>query len=97
MHITSYWVRLKPSSSQPVTPPIIFFTVVHSSPRYPARASGLVLSANLSGTLVGPLVVGALAGRGAYPAAWLFVSVCSAVAAVGFVVAARLRDRAFSG
>jgi hypothetical protein len=55
------------------------------------------LSANLSGTLVGPLVVGALAGRGAYPAAWLFVSVCSAVAAVGFVVAARLRDRAFSG
>jgi MFS family permease len=78
-------------------PGIIFFTVVHSYPRYPARASGLVLSANLSGTLVGPLVVGALAGRGAYPTAWLFVSVCSAVAAVAFVVAARLREKAFSG
>lgn len=77
-------------------PGIIFFTVVHSYPDYPARASGLVLSSNLSGTLVGPLVVGALAGRGAYPTAWLFVSVCSAIAAVGFVVAGRLRDRVVS-
>lgn len=77
-------------------PGIIFFTVVHSYPDYPARASGLVLSANLSGTLVGPLVVGALAGRGAYPAAWLFVSVCSALAALGFVVAGRLRDNVVS-
>jgi predicted MFS family arabinose efflux permease len=77
-------------------PGIIFFTVVHSYPDYPARASGLVLSANLSGTLAGPLIVGALAGRGAYPTAWLFVSVCSAIAAVGFVVAGRLRERVVS-
>lgn len=67
-------------------PGIIFFTVVHSYPRFPAKASGLLLSSNLTGTMVGPLIIGALAGRGDYPGAWLFVSVCATVAAVSFVL-----------
>jgi MFS family permease len=70
-------------------PAIIFFTVVHTYREFPARASGLVLSSNLTGTMVGPLIVGALAGNGNYPGAWLFVSICAAVSSLGFVVARR--------
>jgi MFS family permease len=68
-------------------PGIIFFTVVNTYPEFPAKASGMILSFNLTGTLIGPLVVGALAERGNYPGAWIFVSVCSAIAAVGFFAA----------
>ncbi len=75
-------------------PGIIFFTVVHSYPRFPAKASGLILSSNLTGTVTGPLIVGALAGRGDYPTAWLFVSICAAISAVGFVAARRTADPA---
>jgi MFS family permease len=74
-------------------PGVIFFTVVHSFPEFPARASGLVLSSNLTGTVIGPLVVGSLAGRSNYPGAWLFVTVSSAVAAVAFAVSHRSRTR----
>jgi predicted MFS family arabinose efflux permease len=74
-------------------PGVIFFTVVHSFPEFPARASGLVLSSNLTGTVIGPLVVGSLAGRGNYPGAWLFVTVSCAVATVAFAVSHRARVR----
>lgn len=70
-------------------PGVIFFTVVHSYPQFPARASGLLLSSNLTGTMIGPLIIGALAGRGNYPGAWLFVSICATVATVGFVMSRR--------
>jgi MFS family permease len=73
-------------------PGIFFFTVVHSFPEFPARASGLVLSSNLTGTVIGPLVVGAFAGRGNYPGAWLFVAITSAIATVSFVASKRLRQ-----
>jgi cyanate permease len=72
-------------------PGVIFFTVVHSYPDLPARASGVVLSGNLTGTVIGPLVVGALAGQGNYPGAWLFVTVTSVAATVAFVASQRLR------
>ena len=74
-------------------PGVIFFTVVHSHPDFPAGASGLVLSSNLTGTVIGPLVVGALAGGGNYPAAWLFVAVVAAISTIGFVLSGRSRDR----
>jgi MFS family permease len=74
-------------------PGIIFFTVVHSYPEFPAKASGLVLSSNLTGTVIGPLVVGSLAGRGNYPGAWLFVTIACAVATVAFTVSHRARAR----
>jgi predicted MFS family arabinose efflux permease len=74
-------------------PGLFFFSVVHTYPEYPARASGLVLSSNLTGTVIGPLVVGSLAGRGHYPAAWLFVSVTAAIATFAFVASNRLRVR----
>jgi MFS family permease len=74
-------------------PGIFFFTVVHSYPEFPARASGLALSGNLTGTVVGPLVVGSLAGRSNYPGAWLFVTVMSAISAVAFVASHRARAR----
>jgi MFS family permease len=75
-------------------PGVFFFTVVHSYPDFPARASGMVLSSNLTGTVIGPLVVGSLAGRGNYPAAWLFVGGMSAVATVAFVASSRSRAKA---
>ncbi|MEX1125825.1 MAG: MFS transporter [Acidimicrobiia bacterium] len=74
-------------------PGIFFFSVVHSYPEFPARASGLVLSSNLTGTVIGPLVVGSLAGRGNYPAAWGFVAVTAAIATVAFGASNRLRTR----
>lgn len=74
-------------------PGIIFFTVVHSYPDLPARASGLVLSGNLTGTVIGPLVVGSLAGHGNYPGAWLFVAATAVVATVAFFLSHRLRSR----
>jgi len=75
-------------------PGIFFFTVVHSYPEFPARASGLALSGNLTGTVIGPLIVGALAGRSNYPGAWLFVTAMSAISAVAFVASYRERNRA---
>ncbi len=74
-------------------PGIIFFSVVHSYPDLPARASGVVLSGNLTGTVIGPLVVGWLAGQGNYPGAWLFVTVMCVIACVAFVASHRLRSR----
>lgn len=75
-------------------PGIIFFTVVHTYREFPAKASGLVLSSNLTGTVLGPLIVGSLAGRDNYPGAWLFVSICAAVSTVGFIVARRTTEPA---
>lgn len=74
-------------------PGIIFFTVVNAYPEYPAKASGLLLSSNLTGVLVGPLIVGALAGADNYPGAWLFVSLCAAASAFGFVMSRRTTTR----
>jgi MFS family permease len=74
-------------------PGIYFFTVVHSYPEFPARASGLVLSGNLTGTVIGPLIVGSLAGRGNYPGAWLFVTVMAAISTFAFVASYRLKTR----
>lgn len=73
---------------------VIFYTLVTTYPEIPAKASGMLLSGNLTGTLIGPLVVGAFAGRGNYPGAWLFVSVCAALGAVGFLVARHFTEPA---
>ncbi len=74
-------------------PGVFFFTVVHTYPEFPARASGLLLSSNLTGTVIGPVVVGWLAGGGNYPAAWFFVAAAAGVSTVGFVTSRRLTGR----
>lgn len=74
-------------------PGVFFFTVVSSYPSFPARASGIVLSGNLTGTVLGPLLVGALVSTGRYPLAWLFVTVSAIVAAAGFVASYSARRR----
>ena len=63
-------------------PGMAYFTAVRIHPEATARATGVLLSSNLTGTVVGPLVVGQLANRGAYPWAWTF---CSALALGGAV------------
>lgn len=75
-------------------PGIIYFTLVNTHPEFPAKASGLLLSGNLTGTLIGPLVVGAFAARGNYPGAWLFVSISAALATAGFVASWRTTEPA---
>lgn len=75
-------------------PGVFFYTVVHSYPDYPARASGYVLTGNLTGTLIGPLVVGLLAERSAYPTAWAFVGTLAAIAALCFASARVISRRA---
>ncbi len=77
-------------------PGVFFFTVVHSHSEFPARASGLVLSSNLTGTVIGPLVVGILAGRGDYSTAWLFVGAAAVVSTVAFAFSRRSGERTAS-
>ena len=74
-------------------PGIFFFTVVHSYPEFPARASGLALSGNLTGTVIGPLIVGWLAGRSNSRGAWVFVTVMAAISATAFVASYRAKSR----
>lgn len=68
-------------------PGVFFFTVVHSFPGIPARASALVLAGNFVGTLIGPVVVGIFASRGDYERAWVFVAATALVSAIGFTAA----------
>jgi MFS family permease len=63
-------------------PGVIYFTVARSHPRHTARASGVILASNLTGTVTGPAVVGVLAGRAAYTEAWVLCGVLSTVAAL---------------
>lgn len=74
-------------------PGVFFFTIVHSFPDIPARASGLVLAGNFTGTVLGPLAVGVFAARGDYPNAWLLVGTAAALSAAGFLVAYLLKNR----
>jgi len=69
-------------------PGLVYFTVVRIHPEMPARASGVVLAANLSGTMMGPIAVGLLADRGMYPQAW---GMCGVLSAIGAVAMTRSR------
>jgi MFS family permease len=74
-------------------PGVFFYTVVNTYPEYPAKASGVFLSSNLTGTLIGPLMVGTLAGRGDYSAAWLFVALAAAVSTLALLSSYRISSR----
>ena len=67
-------------------PGLVYYTVTSTNSDQPARASGVVLAGNRTGTLIGPFVVGLLANRENYGAAWTFCGVLSAVALASMVV-----------
>jgi MFS family permease len=70
-------------------PGLVYFTVTSTNADDPARASGVVLGGNLTGTLVGPLVVGLLAERELYSTAWAFCAVISACAMTAMILSNR--------
>jgi MFS family permease len=70
-------------------PGLVYFTVTSTNPSDPARASGVVLAGNLTGTLVGPFIVGLLAERHLYGAAWAFCGSLAAIATVAMLVSSR--------
>jgi len=61
-------------------PGLAYFSAVRIHPEATARASGMLLSSNLTGTLIGPVVVGVFANRGEFVSAWIF---CAALAFCG--------------
>jgi MFS family permease len=71
-------------------PGLVYFTVTSTNPSDPARASGVVLAGNLTGTLMGPLIVGLLAERRWYPAAWIFCAGLCAVAMASMLMSGRV-------
>lgn len=77
-------------------PGLVYFTVVRIHPEMPARASGVVLAANLSGTMLGPIAVGLLADRGMYGEAWAMCGVLSAIGAAA-MTRSRIAFRRASG
>lgn len=70
-------------------PGLAYFTVVRMHPEAPARASGVLLSGNLTGTLIGPFIVGLLARNGSFVSAWTFCAVLSLVATVSVTTSMR--------
>lgn len=71
-------------------PAVFFFTIVNSFSDIPARASGLLMAGNFTGTILGPLAVGYFASRDDYQTAWLIVATAAAVSAILFGVSYRL-------
>ena len=68
--------------------------VVRSHPQAPAAASGIVMTGQFAGSVVGPLLFGAAAARGHYAAAWLATGAALVVAATMLPPAERLLARA---
>ncbi|HEY5650123.1 MAG TPA: MFS transporter [Acidimicrobiia bacterium] len=70
-------------------PGLVYFTVVRIHPEAAARASGVILAGNLTGTLLGPLAVGFIGERGSFSTAWAMLAAFSAVSVSGMVMSRR--------
>ncbi len=70
-------------------PGLVYFTVVRIHPEAAARASGVILAGNLTGTVLGPLAVGFIGERGSFTSAWAMIAVFSAIATSGMVMSRR--------
>lgn len=71
-------------------PGLVYLTVVRIHPEAPAQASGSLLSGNLTGSVIGPLVTGFLAGSGDYTSAWVFCAILSLVGTVAMIISRRM-------
>ena len=78
-------------------PGLVYYTVTSTNADQPARASGVVLAGNLTGTLIGPFVVGLFVNRSLYGWAWTFCGVLSAIAFVSMVSSGRTWRASIAG
>jgi MFS family permease len=78
-------------------PGLFYYTVTSTNPDFPAQASGVTLTGNLTGTLIGPLIVGQLADRGHYPAAWALCASLSLVAFTSMIMSGRTFRSSIAG
>ncbi len=76
-------------------PGLVYFTVVRIHPEAAARASGVILAGNLTGTVLGPLAVGFIGERGSFTTAWWVLAAISAAATSAMIMSRRtlLRQR----
>ena len=70
-------------------PGLVYFTVVRIHPEATARASGVILAGNLTGTVLGPLAVGFIGEHGSFANAWALLAAISTIATVGMVMSRR--------
>ena len=70
-------------------PGLVYFTVVRIHPEAAARASGVILAGNLTGTVLGPLAVGFIGERGSFTTAWWVLAAISAAATSGMIMSRR--------
>ena len=70
-------------------PGLVYFTVVRIHPEATARASGVILAGNLTGTVLGPLAVGFIGEHGSFANAWALLAATSTIATVGMVMSRR--------
>ena len=71
-------------------PGLLTLAVVRRAPAAPAEAVGIMLAGLFAGAVGGPLVVGILAERDAYTAAWLLCTALALASAAAVVAALRL-------
>ena len=69
---------------------IFFYAVVRSRPKRPGSVTGVIMPGALTGTSVGPMAFGVIAGATGYSTAWLAAVLVAIAGAAAMLLAARM-------
>lgn len=72
---------------------VFWFTLMQAYPEAPGKITGAVSPGGLTGGVVGPIVMGAVAERFGYPLGWTLAAASATLAAVGMVYGAKRLER----